>query len=76
MAILRQHDFVAGKTHKKCNLLPVAALFLATFAAINLEAILLQKMLTELGHAHWSFLFNFLFLNLKGNGANKKNNFH
>ena len=70
---LRQHDFVAGKTHKKkCNLLPVAAIVLATFAAISLEAILLP----ELGHAQWSFLLNFLFSNLEGIGSNKENNFH
>ena len=61
---------------EKCSLLPVAAIVLATFAAISLEAILLPEMLPELGHAQWSFLFNFLFSNVEGNGANKENNFH
>ena len=61
---------------EKCNLLPVTAIVLATFAAISLEAILLPEMLPELGQAQWSFLFNFLFLNLEGNGANNENNFH
>ena len=61
---------------EKCSLLPVAAIVLVTFAAISLEAILLPEMLPELGHAQWSFLFNFLFSNVEGNGANKENNFH
>ena len=75
--MLRQHDFVAGKAHKKNAVCcPVAAMILATFAALSLEAILLPEMLPEFGHAQRSFLFNFLFSNLEGNGANKENNFH
>ena len=47
---------------EKCSLLPVAAIVLATFAAICLNAILLPELLPELGHAQWSFLFSFLFI--------------
>ena len=61
---------------EKYSLLPVAAIVLATFAAISLEAILLPEMLPELGHAQCSFLFKILFSNLERNVANKENNFH
>ena len=61
---------------EKCSLLPVAAIVLALFTTIMLEAILLPETLPELGHPQWSFLFNFLFSNLEGNDANKENNFH
>ena len=65
---------VAGKNHRKMQF--VATIVLATFVAIILEAILLPEMLPELGHAQRSFLFNFHFSNLEGNGVNKENNLY
>ena len=61
---------------KKCSLLPVAAIVLATFAAICLNAILLPELLPELGACSVEFSIQLPLYNAEGNGANKEKNFH